>query len=610
MGMVFGQALQFSVREAGPIIRSPDHPVPELIGDRQELRVFEDRQLPALVVRCAQHLMVWGIQEEGLFRLNGRPAHIAKLRSEFDTGADFELVESTLGDLDPHAVASVFKAYLRELPEPILTKALSPHFEAVILAEQNEAAEADKMHAPSQSEFGIRGPTLPSNPRNGSLPLRKPPSLSTLALPKLTSMRPPSPKLIFALASLIDRLPSENRDLLLTVTELIKVTARESKETRMPLSNLLLVFCPSLSMNPPLLRILCEEQRIWEGAQPPILDIKRDTIVMNIARPSHRDEDDDASTQEERSIRLPGLIMDSTSSQSSLVSDTLTSPDKAVGSQNIPFVRGDVRLSSSESLVKVKEVPMPPMRDEATFESPVMVDASQLPPNSPPRRRPRLEGLVQFPSFGSSTPSTPLSTRKSTQSLSLPYFGLKSDNCDSPVSPTSSLREKKRDKPSLQRLLGKRSSSALALSSNGFPPISAPIPHTPQKESDSPVSIGTPASAKSYTLPSIGSASSWSLDVGNDDSASRPSLERRTPPPPRGSTPIADLYLTPAGSQVSLEAVKSINIVERTNSSQSGSTAFCSLPSTSRLDLLDTGDEEDWTRSVLLAAEFQAGWQS
>lgn len=64
--------------------------------------------------------------------VNGRPAHVARLRSEFDTGeslvlpmlafvlinhylgADFSLVECDPGDLDPHAVASVFKAYLRE----------------------------------------------------------------------------------------------------------------------------------------------------------------------------------------------------------------------------------------------------------------------------------------------------------------------------------------------------------------------------------------------------------------------------------------------------------------------------------------------------------------
>lgn len=31
-----------------------------------------------------------------------------------NTGADFDIVQCNPGDLDPHAVASVFKAYLRE----------------------------------------------------------------------------------------------------------------------------------------------------------------------------------------------------------------------------------------------------------------------------------------------------------------------------------------------------------------------------------------------------------------------------------------------------------------------------------------------------------------
>ena len=96
--------------------------------------------------------------------------------------------------------------------------------------------------------------------------IRKPPSLSTLSLPNFSASKPPSPNLVKALRSLILQLPEENRDLIRIVTELIKFTAKHSKETKMPLSNLLLVFCPSLNMNPPLLRALCECEGIWESA--------------------------------------------------------------------------------------------------------------------------------------------------------------------------------------------------------------------------------------------------------------------------------------------------------------------------------------------------------
>lgn len=95
---------------------------------------LENREVPAVVVRCAQHVLIWGVQEEGLFRyvlccyvlslirgvlmdeysVPGRSRHVNTLRQEFDTGADWDMTECSPGDLDPHAVASVFKAYLRE----------------------------------------------------------------------------------------------------------------------------------------------------------------------------------------------------------------------------------------------------------------------------------------------------------------------------------------------------------------------------------------------------------------------------------------------------------------------------------------------------------------
>ena len=106
---------------------------------------------------------------------------------------------------------------------------------------------------------------LPSGPRNSiALALHKPPSLSTLAMPSFNQVPPPSRSLLHALRSLIAQLPRENRDLIRTVVDLITATAKGSKATKMPLSNLLLLFCPSLNMSPPLLRVLCEAEGIWD----------------------------------------------------------------------------------------------------------------------------------------------------------------------------------------------------------------------------------------------------------------------------------------------------------------------------------------------------------
>lgn len=317
-GVVFGRDLRNVVRETGVGVGKPkawggrwrnwdEDPEVYAAGDggeqegdggkrssirREQLKALEERRLPALVVRCAQHLLIWGIQEEGLFRVSGRPSHVSKLRAEFDTGADFDMTECAPGDLDPHAVASVFRAFLRELPEPLLTHALIPYFEVAM--NQEFVSNSNTPKSPPASRTHSRGPGLPSSPKNGGMPLpaiRKPPSLSTLAMPSFTSMRPPSRSLLNAFQSLILKLPEENRDLLRTVTELIKATAQNSKATKMPLSNLLLVFCPSLNMNPPLLRVLCEAEGIWE--QAPVMVIQREEADVIDIKPEAAEESEE-----------------------------------------------------------------------------------------------------------------------------------------------------------------------------------------------------------------------------------------------------------------------------------------------------------------------------
>jgi RhoGAP domain len=77
-------------------------------------------------------------------------------------------------------------------------------------------------------------------------------------------MRSPSQDLLNAFASLLARLPQENRDLLYTVIDLINLVAQR-KTIHMSLSNLTIVLCPPLNMSPPILRVLCEAESIWKG---------------------------------------------------------------------------------------------------------------------------------------------------------------------------------------------------------------------------------------------------------------------------------------------------------------------------------------------------------
>jgi hypothetical protein len=70
-GIVFGQDLRTAVEQTMPItVSNLDKDADTKVGGERERLVKEvqTRMLPALVTRCAQHLLIWGVQEEGLFR--------------------------------------------------------------------------------------------------------------------------------------------------------------------------------------------------------------------------------------------------------------------------------------------------------------------------------------------------------------------------------------------------------------------------------------------------------------------------------------------------------------------------------------------------------------
>jgi hypothetical protein len=160
------------------------------------------------------------------------------------------------------------------VPESILTRTLSPSFDAAIKKEVStnlNSLEANR----SSGTMGKAG--LPQGPKSG-FAVRKPPSLTTLSMPTFSGIPPPSKSLVAEIKSLVSKLPQENYDLLRTVVDLVKATGKESTKTKMPLSNLMLVFCPSLNMAPPLLKVFCEAEDIWaegkDSPPPPPLPMK------------------------------------------------------------------------------------------------------------------------------------------------------------------------------------------------------------------------------------------------------------------------------------------------------------------------------------------------
>ncbi|PHH88933.1 hypothetical protein CDD83_6866 [Cordyceps sp. RAO-2017] len=176
-----------------------------------------DVALPAVAYRCLQYLDSHGaVREEGIFRISGSSSAIKELRERFNARGDVDLVGAggiTGQPLDIHAIASLLKLYLRELPEQILTKNLQWQF--IRLAD-----------APDSSE-------------------------------KLA-----------ALTQLARRLPRANAALLKHLFSLLIKIISKADVNKMSVRNIGIVFLPTLNMAAPVFSMLLQHYEIMFGIAP------------------------------------------------------------------------------------------------------------------------------------------------------------------------------------------------------------------------------------------------------------------------------------------------------------------------------------------------------
>ncbi|NXY88948.1 RHG06 protein, partial [Alcedo cyanopectus] len=92
------------------------------------------RQVPRLVDSCCQHLEKHGLQTVGIFRVGSSKKRVRQLREEFDRGIDVVLEE----EHSIHDVAALLKEFLRDMPDPLLTRELYTPFINTLLLEPDE----------------------------------------------------------------------------------------------------------------------------------------------------------------------------------------------------------------------------------------------------------------------------------------------------------------------------------------------------------------------------------------------------------------------------------------------------------------------------------------
>ncbi|KIW17589.1 hypothetical protein PV08_04784 [Exophiala spinifera] len=169
-----------------------------------------DIYLPAVVYRCIEYLRAKNAaSEEGLFRLSGSNIVIRALKDRFNTEGDVDLLTDE-EEYDVHAVASLFKTYLRELPSTILTREL--HLEFIKVLELHDKAQ------------------------------------------KITAFN-----------GLVHQLPSANFSLLRTLSAYLLEVVQNCDRNKMSVKNVGIVFSPTLNIPAPVFAMfLTEFEAIFE----------------------------------------------------------------------------------------------------------------------------------------------------------------------------------------------------------------------------------------------------------------------------------------------------------------------------------------------------------
>ncbi|KAF9307155.1 hypothetical protein BG003_000780, partial [Podila horticola] len=77
-------------------------------------RISPSVGVPAVVTRCIEYLDIMGVEEVGLYRVPGSTSNVARLKTMFDHGLDYDFLQKGHEPQNPHDVATLLKLYLRE----------------------------------------------------------------------------------------------------------------------------------------------------------------------------------------------------------------------------------------------------------------------------------------------------------------------------------------------------------------------------------------------------------------------------------------------------------------------------------------------------------------
>ncbi|BGP26096.1 rho GTPase-activating protein [Rhodotorula toruloides] len=255
-GLAFGRPLAPLVE----LTRSPPSlsSLPRTRSADDEVTGLDARYwLPGLAFRCLEYLEEWGKKEEGVYRIPGRNLHTQQLRAVFDAGVgqEVDLREIHPGDLDPHAVASVLKSWLREIPEPLLSHDLEPVVDALTTSALGYPASSTNFLSNAATASSTIPSTLPSTNSVAS-------GTSAATATSFNDTRAPRSYLEHLSTLFSTSLPAENYHLLRAIAYHLAHLSAHSETNKMTLTNLRLILSPTLRLSPGFLQVLVVEREI------------------------------------------------------------------------------------------------------------------------------------------------------------------------------------------------------------------------------------------------------------------------------------------------------------------------------------------------------------
>jgi len=106
----------------------------------QARRNLMNPNVPWFVVEIAELLKQHGLEVEGIFRESSSPDLLEEYRKAINDGVSLTAKEG-FNDCDVHALACLFKAFLRELPDSLITDLLTQQFISLAMRAEYEKEE-------------------------------------------------------------------------------------------------------------------------------------------------------------------------------------------------------------------------------------------------------------------------------------------------------------------------------------------------------------------------------------------------------------------------------------------------------------------------------------